>query len=148
MSKHTYIKVSGVWKTITHIWRKVGGSWHDRTVSWINIDDFWKDCMTYAPLAPTMVGISEPIMGDYLRATWTNSSGETGYILQRKPWWTGVAWQDTWTTVYTGVDTRYDDHVDADNPDDGQQFDYHVCAYNDDGESDYSSLISFNWIAS
>lgn len=149
MPKNTYIKVAGIWKTVTNIWRNNSGSWSDKVVSWINIYDFWKDCMTYPtpPATPTGLGISQPIMGDYLQADWGTSEGATGYILQRKPWWTGATWEDTWITVYTGVNNTYNDHVDADNPDDQQLFDYHVLAYNGDGNSAYSSTVSYNWSA-
>jgi len=148
MAKATWIKVSGVWKQVVNIWRNISGVWQSGVISWYNYAGIWKQCIVYAPPTPTGLGVSQPIMGGDMHASWNNSEGATYYKLYRMPYWNGASWVNDYEWQYTGSNNYYDDPIqDEVPPDDGTTIYYKVLAGNDSGESALSAAASGIWYA-
>lgn len=48
MARQTWIKLGGVWESLTNIYMKQVGSWLPKVMSWIKVNGVWKQCMYYA----------------------------------------------------------------------------------------------------
>ena len=151
MGKATYIKISGTWRQVSQIWKKVSGVWRSGTLSFIKTGGVWKQCIAYAPAAPTGLGLSQPSFGDHIQASWNTVTDATGYKLYRTPWWDGGTWQTSWKEVFQGTSLTANDDIQLDaDPNvpyigDGDPFDYQVSAYNDAGEGSRSGSVRIYW---
>jgi hypothetical protein len=98
------------------------------------------ECSSGAPAAPpvpdvpNIIGIGQIATCDPLNITWSSEVGATYYVLQRKPDYGGFS---VYTTVYSGVDTDYDD-ANAGSQD-AILFTYRVAAGNISGISAWSA---------
>lgn len=98
------------------------------------------DCDSGAPAppaipdVPAIIGIGQTGTCAPLNITWSSEAGATYYVLQRKPDYGGF---DAYTTVYTGVNTSYDDNNAG--LQDGILFTYKVAAGNISGLSAFSA---------
>lgn len=99
----------------------------------------------------TPTNFSAAICGTYrtkaVCVSWDPVGGQiSGYKLYRKPLWNEIyGWRDLYQEIYRGTETEfrdYDDHFRRDPP---GTLTYKVCAYNDAGDSAFTSEENVSW---
>jgi len=100
------------------------------------------------PSVPTNLTAVQLVAGSSVDISWDVSTGASGYILQRQPYYNGITWISSWKTVWEGYNAFTADPIQYEAiPPNSMHFSYRVLAKTTLLYSAYSATEVLIWTA-